>query len=217
MPRFLGCAAAVTGWRTLLRVVTLVLSLSTAFMLVTSAAAAQLDGPPDAFDGGLIPPVRRIVIPSIEVGLSPDQPIPLGDTCSCTIDRTGLVSQFDITVVRVVPDALAMVQQLSRFNLPPIPQHRYVGIYVGQQYIAGPETQAYTASASDWKATSTMERLHDPQELLHPDREFRPRADAYPGNYINGWLFFELPIDKPAFLVWNYNFVGERGVWFALQ
>jgi hypothetical protein len=62
-----------------------------------------------------------------------------------------------------------------------------------------------------------MERLHDPQELLHPDREFRPRADAYPGNYINGWLFFELPIDKPAFLVWNYNFVGERGVWFALQ
>ena len=217
MPHFLGHAASATGWLAVPRAAALVLSLSTAFMLVASAAAAQLDDPPDAFDGGVVPPVRRIVIPSVEVGLSPDRPIPLDDTCSCTIDRTGRVSQFDITVVRVIPDALAMVQQLSRFNLPPTPQHRYVGVYVGQQYIAGPETQAYTVSDSDWKATSTMERLRDPQALIHPDREFRPRADAYPGNYINGWLFFELPIDKPAFIVWNYNFVGERGVWFALQ
>jgi hypothetical protein len=217
MPRFLDRAASATGWRTVQRVITLIPSLSMMFMLMTPAVDAQFAEPPDAFDGGVVPPVRRIVIPSLEVGLSPDRPIPLGDTCSCTIDRTGQVSQFDITVVRVVPDALPMVQQLSRFNPLPIPQHRYVGVYVGQQYIAGPETQAYTASDSDWKATSTMERLRDSQELFHPDREYRPRADAYPGNYINGWLFFELPIDKPAYLVWNYNFVGERGVWFALQ
>jgi hypothetical protein len=62
-----------------------------------------------------------------------------------------------------------------------------------------------------------MLRLSDVEQLFHGDREYRPRADAYPGDYVNGWLFFELPLNKPAFMVWNYNFVGERGVWFALQ
>jgi hypothetical protein len=175
------------------------------------------DGPPDAFDGGFVPATRQVIIPSIEVGLSRDRPIPLGVTCSCTIDRTGLVSQFDITVLQVVPDATAMIQQLSRFNPQPMGGYRYVGVYVGQQYIAGPQNQAYTATDSDWKATATTERLRDVEELLNPSREYRPRADVYPGNYVNGWLFFTLPIGKPAYLAWNYNFVGERAIWFALQ
>jgi len=175
------------------------------------------DDQPDSTDGGLVPTIRQIIIPSIEVGLTRDRPIPLGATCSCTIDRVGLVSQFDITVLQVVPDAVAMIQQLNRFNPPPQAGYRYVGVYVGQQYIAGPENQAYTATDSDWKATSTTERLRDVDQLFHVPMEYRPRADVYPGNYVNGWLFFELPIGKPAYLAWNYNFVGERGVWFALQ
>jgi hypothetical protein len=175
------------------------------------------DTTPDATDGGLTATPRQIIVPSVQVGLSRDRPIPLGATCSCTIDRTGLVSQFDITVLEVVPDAWAMIQQLNRFNPPPMAGYRYVGVYVGQQYIAGPENQAYTTTDSDWKATSTMERLRDVEQLFHINQEYRPRADVYPGNYVNGWLFFELPLNKPAFLAWNYNFVGERAVWFALQ
>jgi hypothetical protein len=186
-------------------------------VLAGSGAIVRDDGPPDAFDGGLLPTVRRVIVPSVEVGLSREAPIPLGATCSCTIDRTGLVSQFDITVLQVVSDAYPMIQQLSRFNPQPMAGYRYVGVYVGQQYIAGPQNQAYTATDSDWKATATTERLRDVEQLLNPSREYRPRADVYPGNYVNGWLFFTLPIDKPAYLAWNYNFVGERGIWFALQ
>ena len=48
-----------------------------------------------------------------------------------------------------------MVQQLNRFNRPPRPGARYVAAYVGQQYIAGPENQAYTTTEADWKATTT--------------------------------------------------------------
>jgi len=175
------------------------------------------DTPPDALDGGMVPTIRQIIIPSIEVGLSRERPIPLGATCSCTIDRTGLISQFDITVLQVVPDAWAMIQQLNRFNPPPMAGYRYVGVYVGQQYIAGPQNQAYTATDSDWKATATTDRLRDVQQLFHLNQEYRPRADVYPGNYVNGWLFFELPLNKPAYVAWNYNFLGERAVWFALQ
>jgi len=182
-----------------------------------SSAGSVRDDQPDAFDGGFVPGTKRIVVPSFELGLSRDRPIPLGATCSCTIDRTGLVSQFDITVLQVVADAYPMIQQLNRFNPQPPAGYRYVGVYVGQQYIAGPENQAYTATDSDWKATGTTERLRDVEQLLNPSREYRPRADVYPGNYVNGWLFFTLPLDKPAYLAWNYNFVGERGVWFALQ
>ena len=39
-----------------------------------------------------------------------------------------------------------MIQQLSRFNPQPMAGYRYVGVYVGQQYIAGPQNQAYTAT-----------------------------------------------------------------------
>jgi hypothetical protein len=175
------------------------------------------DDRPDATDGGLVPTARRVIIPGPEIGLSRELPIPLGATCSCTIDRVGVISQFDITILQVVPDAYPMILQLNRFNAPPSPGQRYVGVYVGQQYIAGPENQAYSVTDSDWKATSRLERLRDVQQLFHVDREYRPRADAYPGNYINGWLFFELPLNQPSYMVWNYNFVGERGIWFALQ
>lgn len=177
------------------------------------------DPPRDANDGGYLPPPppRRVVVPSAELGLTRDRPIPLGVTCSCTIDRTGVVSQFDLTVIDVMQDAFPMVQQLNRFNQPPRLGARYVAAYVGQQYIAGPENQAYTASEADWKATSTDARLSDVTQLMHTQVEFRPRADVYPANYVNGWLIFELPLNRPAVMVWNYNFLGERGVWFALQ
>jgi hypothetical protein len=171
----------------------------------------------DAYDGGYLPTVREIVFPSIELGLTPERPIPIGVTCSCTIDRVGLISQFDITVLQVVQDAYPMVQQLNRFNRPPRPGARYVAAYVGQQYVAGPENQAYTSTESDWKSTATDGRLSDTAQLLHTEIEYRPRADVFPRNYVNGWLIYELPLNRPAFLVWNYNFVGERGIWFALQ
>ena len=53
--------------------------------------------------------------------------------------------------------------------------------------------------------------------MFHTETEYRPRADVFPGNYVNGWLVFELPVNRPAYLVWNYSFLGERGIWFALQ
>lgn len=171
----------------------------------------------DAFDGGFVPPSRQIVIPTFEVGLSRQRPIPVGVTCSCTIDRVGQISQFDITVIEVVQDASAMVQQLNRFNRPPRPGARYVAAYVGQQYIAGPQDQAYFATEADWHSTATDGRLSDVAQLLRTEIEYRPRAEVYPQNYVNGWLIFELPINRPAFMVWKYNFVGERGIWFALQ
>jgi len=204
----------------------LVLALATSLLVAatpalgaepTGTVTTVQDDTPDAFDGGYVAPPRQIVVPSVELGLSQRRPIPLGATCSCTIDRVGLTSQFDITVLDVVPDAIAVVQQLNRFNRPPRPGARYVAAYVGQQYIAGPTDQAYTTTEADWKATTTDERLADVSQLLHTDFEYRPRADVYPANYVNGWLIYELPVNRPAFLVWNYNFVGERGVWFALQ
>ena len=208
------------------RLAALVLALATSLLVAatpalgaerTGAVTSVRDDTEDADDGGFVARPREIIVPSIELGLSQRRPIPLGTTCSCTIDRVGLTSQFDITVLDVVPDAYAMVQQLNRFNRPPRPGARYVAVYVGQQYIAGPTNQAYTTSEADWKATTTDERLSDVAQLLHTEVEYRPRADVYPANYVNGWLIYELPVNRPAFLVWNYNFVGERGVWFALQ
>lgn len=184
---------------------------------VAAPQPSVLDDAKDATDGGFIAKPRQVIFPSIELGLSQFRPIPLGATCSCTIDRVGLVSQFDITVLDVQPDAIAMVQQLNRFNKPARPGARFVAAYVGQQYIAGPRNQAYTTSDADWHATTTDERLSDTAQLFHTDLEYRPKADVYPGDYVNGWLIFELPLNRPAYLVWNYNFVGERGVWFALQ
>lgn len=200
------------------RAVPLVTALLAAMLVATPAlGAAATDEPKDASDGGYVPVLRRIIVPSFELGLTQNRPIPLGATCSCTIDRVGLTSQFDITVLDVVLDAVGMVQQLNRFNRPARPGARYVAAYVGQQYIAGPQSQAYNTSESDWKATTTDQRLSDVTQLLHTEIEYRPRAEVYPANYVNGWLVFELPLNRPAFLVWNYNFVGERGIWFALQ
>ena len=189
-------------------------------ILAPRIVAQQGTGEPDPKDadaGGYLPPARQVVFPGIELGLSPQRPIPIGVTCSCTIDRVGLTSQFDITVIEVVQDAFAMVQQLNRFNRPPRPGARYLAAYVGQLYVAGPDNQAYTTSEADWKSTGNDGRLSDTAQLLHTEIEYRPRADVFPRNYVNGWLIYELPINRPAYLVWNYNFVGERGIWFALQ
>ena len=163
-------------------------------------------------------PPTRIVVPGEEgIGLTRDNPIPLGWTCSCTIDRVGTISQFDITVLQVVRNAYPMIQQLNRFNPQPRPQHAFVGVYVGQNYIAGPENVAYTVAESDFRASATDRVLEDTLTLLHIPAQYRLQYDAYPGTYVNGWLFYELPVNRPAVLAWRYSFYGERDIWFALQ
>jgi hypothetical protein len=92
-----------------------------------------------------------------------------------------------------------------------------VGVYVGENYVAGPENVAYTVAESDFQAASTDRSLNDTLSLLHIPAQFRLQYDAYPGNYVNGWLFYELPVNRPAVLAWRYSFYGERAIWFALQ
>jgi hypothetical protein len=163
-------------------------------------------------------PPTRIVVPGEEgLGLTRDNPIPLGATCSCTIDRTGTISQFDITVLQVVRDAYPMIQQLNRFNPPPRPLHTYVAVYVGQQYIAGPENVAFTVSESDFRAAANDRQLEETLPLVRTPVQWRLQYDVYPGNYVNGWLFYELPVNRPAVLAWRYSYFGERAIWFALQ
>ena len=116
------------------RLAALVLALAMSVLVVTPALGAEAlgsgaavtrqtvqDQERDATEGGYLAPPRQIVFPSISLGLTRDRPIPLGATCSCTIDRVGLTSQFDITVLTVDPDAMALVLQLNRFNRQPRP------------------------------------------------------------------------------------------------
>ena len=172
---------------------------------------------------------QTIVTPSPELGLSRQQPIPLGWTCSCTTDRAGSISQFDITVLRVERNAYGMVQGANRFNKSPREGNSYFGVLVDMKYISGPEDQAYTVVEADYHGSSTDGKLRDPSSLIGFPEPVAPagpipgapvpqlRADLYPGGTLTGWVFFELPRDQPATMVWEFAFLGERGVWFALQ
>ena len=138
-------------------------------------------------------------------------------TCSCTIDRVGLTSQFDITVIEVVQDAYLMVQQLNRFNRPPRPGARYLAAYVGQQYVAGLGEPGVHDERGGLEVDG-QRRAAERHGAAPPHRgRVPPARRRLPPNYVNGWLIYELPVNRPAYLVWNYNFVGERGIWFALQ
>jgi hypothetical protein len=192
------------------------------------------EGPPLA--AGLLGPGAapvaeppRVVRPEPGMGLSREAPIPLGWTCSCTIDRGGRISQFDITVVRVERNAYPMVQQANRFNKPPLEGNTYLGALIDMKYIAGPQDQAYTIAESDFHITAADAKLRDPSTLIGFGEPFQPpaplpggpvsqlRADVYPGSTLTAWVFYEIPRADPAALVWEFSFVGERGVWFALQ
>jgi hypothetical protein len=171
----------------------------------------------------------RVVRPGPDLGLSRERPIPLGWTCSCTTDRAGLISQFDITVVRVEMLAFEAVQAANRFNKPPQDGNSYYGVLVDMKYIAGPREQAFTVVEADYRAVSTDAKLRDPSSLIGFPEPVAPagpipgapvpqlRADVYPGSTLTGWVYFELPRGQPAAAVWKYSSLGERGVWFALQ
>jgi hypothetical protein len=171
----------------------------------------------------------RIVRPSPELGLSRERPIPLGWTCSCTTDRAGLISQFDITIVSVDRAAFGAVQGANRFNKQPQEGNAYHGVLVDMKYIAGPREQAFTIVEADYRAASTDAKLRDPSSLIGFPEPVAPagpipgapvpqlRADVYPGSTLTGWVYFELPRGQPATVVWEYAYLGERGVWFALQ
>ena len=161
-------------------------------------------------------PGPQVVVPELGgQGLSRETAIPLGVTCSCAIDRAGVVSRFDITIVRVLQDAYPSIQQANRFNPPPGEGARYVGVFVDMKYIEGPEDDAYRVEQSDFRASAPDDLLRDPASLIDP--EPRLRADIYPGSTLRGWVFFEVPRNQPAAALWLTSFFGERGVWFALQ
>ncbi len=163
----------------------------------------------------LAAPGPPVVEPTSELGLSREAPIPLGAICACTIDRAGQISRFDVSVVRVLRDAYPFLQQGNRFNRPAAEGNTYIGVLVSQAYISGPEDQAYTILPTDVRGASATERLRDPSAVINPGP--RLEGDVYPGGAVTGWVFFELPANEPAVMVWQSSFLGERGVWFALQ
>jgi hypothetical protein len=174
-------------------------------------------------------PEPTTVRPTAAQGLTREAPIPLGWTCSCTIDRGGAISQFDIAVVRVLRDAQPMIQAANRFNKPPREGAVYLGVLLDIKYISGPQDQAYTIAESDFRAAASDAKLRDPSELLGFSQPVAPagaipgstssrlRADVYPGSTLRGWVFFEIPVAETATLAWEFSFLGERAVWFALQ
>jgi hypothetical protein len=158
---------------------------------------------------------RVIVEPSATLGLDVTQPIPPGVICRCSADRRGRMSTFEISVDEVVRDAWPLVQRANRFNRAPNESLGYLALKISMRYFTGPADDAFMVSATDFKLVGADRELRNLASIIEP--EPRLNGEIYPGALVSGYVVYEIRPNEPGLqLLWETNFTGERGVWFAL-
>lgn len=158
---------------------------------------------------------RVVMEPSGSVGLEVARPIPPGVICRCTADRRGRISTFEISIDEVVRDAWPLVQRANRFNRAPNDSFGYLALKITMRYFTGPADDAFMVSATDFKLVGVDRELRNLASIIEP--EPRLNGDIYPGATVTGYVVYEIRPSEPGLqLLWETNFTGERGVWFAL-
>lgn len=170
---------------------------------------------PAAVDTAPVPATSGSIIPSAAAGLSRVQPIPIGQVCQCGADRRGRISTFNISIDEVVADAWPLVRQANRFNPAPDNERGYLAVKISLVYLSGPQDSAFVVNSSDFKLVGSDNMLRGPASILEPDP--RLAGAIYPGATLTGYVVYEVPRDEAGLvLLWETNYTGERGVWFAL-
>lgn len=160
-------------------------------------------------------PNRLVVEPNDAAGLALETPIPVGVICRCGVDRRGRISSFEVSIDEVVRDAWPLVQRANRFNKAPDESSGYLAVKVTMRYFTGPADDAFQVSPTDFKLVGADRALRTTAAIFEP--EPRLGGSIYPGATVTGYLVYEVRKDEPAeTLLFETNYNGERGVWFAL-
>ncbi|MFN0072736.1 MAG: DUF4352 domain-containing protein [Chloroflexota bacterium] len=160
-------------------------------------------------------PERTIIEPSDTFGLDLTRPIPRGIICRCDVDRRGRISSFEVSIDEVLRDAWPLVREANRFNRAPNDSFSYFGVKVTMRYFTGPSDDAFQVSSTDFKLVGADRTLRQTAAIFEP--EPRLSGSIYPGATVSGYLIYEIRKDEQAqVLLFETNFNGERGVWFAL-
>jgi hypothetical protein len=136
--------------------------------------------------------------------------------CNCSVDRRGLISTFEFSIDEVVRDAWPLVRQANRFNPPPDEAHAYLALKVTMRYLSGPTDDAFQVNPIDFKIVASDRSLINQASIIGPEPMLE--GSIFPGATAAGYLIYEVRKDAGDLeLLWETNFNGERGVWFAIR
>lgn len=159
---------------------------------------------------------RVLVEPGPTLGWDPARPIPPGVICRCTADRRGRVSVFEISIDEVQRDGWPLVQRANRFNPAPDATRAYVALKISIRYVHGPTDDAFMVSATDFKLVGSDRMLRPIASIIEPEPWLG--GDIYPGALLSGYVVYTVrPREDDLQVLWENNFTGERGVWFAIS
>jgi hypothetical protein len=160
-------------------------------------------------------PQRNVIEPSDTFGLDVTRPIPPGTICRCSVDRRGRISIFQVSIDEVIRDAWPLVQKANRFNRAPDDSFNYLALKISMQYLTGPSDDAFQVSGTDFKLVGADRVLRQTASIIDPEPKLV--GSIYPGSTVTGYVIYEVPRNESAeVLLFETNFNGERGVWFAL-
>jgi hypothetical protein len=160
-------------------------------------------------------PVRNVIEPSDTFGLDLTRPIPAGAICRCSVDRRGRISSFEVSIDEVIRDAWPLVQKANRFNRAPDESFNYLALKITMRYFTGPSDDAFQVSGTDFKLVGADRVLRQTASIIDPEPKLL--GSIFPGSTVTGYVVYEVPRNEPAdVLLFETNFNGERGVWFAL-
>lgn len=157
------------------------------------------------------PPLEAFTQPP---GSTPSVPLPLGQSCRCTIIRaTGQRSDFQISITDVQRDAWARLRSTNPSNQQPRPGSEYVMVTLNITYIQGPSDLPVSFNRFDFVMVDSNGVVHSPAFVFEP-QPFVSQT-TYPGSQVGGMITFEVPRgDQGLLLVWRYN--SDRPYWFSI-
>lgn len=157
------------------------------------------------------PPLDALTQPP---GSTASVPLPLGQSCRCTIIRpTGQRSDFQISITEVQRDAWARLRSTNPSNQQPKVGSEYVVVNLSITYTQGPSDLPISFNRFDFVMIDSNGVVHSPAFVIEPQPFVS--TTVYPGSQVGGMVTFEVPRgDQGLVLVWRYN--SDRPYWFSI-
>lgn len=161
----------------------------------------------------------KVVPPKSNIGLSRNNPAPIGTTVTATINDILQEYQATFKVEQVVrgDEAWTMIQQANMFNPPPSEGHEYILVKLTVEILKNSKPDATVRiNGVSFTLVSESGKDYDYASVVEP----KPALDAnlYVGASNTGWAAFEVKTDDAnPLLTFGRNYDGTGGIWLKMN
>jgi hypothetical protein len=141
-----------------------------------------------------------------------ERPAAVGDVLTVTLDET----RYEVSVAEIVSGAEAArrVAAANRYNALPGEGQEHLLFRAVVRILAVPGGGKVNLTEFSFSLVDGEGRVWNPPSVVDPEPQFQ--GSGFAGATVEGWGTHQRRVDEAVYLVFEMNWDGSQGVWFAV-